>query len=110
MKTVLTFSAAIPAALAALALLSSPVGAQPAASAPTTAAPASDYTPTRAEVERDLAAWKESGLEAQWAGEESPNMYSATYVNDYKKYESSVRPASMSQPASQTPTGSQRRW
>lgn len=110
MKPVLPFGAVIPAALAAIALLSSPAGAQPAASAPTRAAPASDYTPTRAEVERDLAAWKEAGLESQWSREESPNMYSPTYVDDYKKYESSVRPASMSQPASQTQTGSQRRW
>lgn len=110
MKHVLPFRALVPAALAACALLSSPAGAQTAASAPTTAAPTSNYTPTRAEVERDLAAWKESGVEAQWAGDESPNMYSATYISDYRKYENAVRPASMSQPATQAPTGSQQRW
>lgn len=110
MKPALPFRALVPAALVAFALLSSPAGAQPAASAPTTAAPPSDYTPTRAEVERDLAAWKESGVEAKWAGEDSPDINSPAYVADYRKYESTVRPGGMSQPASQSPTESQRRW
>ncbi|KRC76101.1 hypothetical protein D3C87_494610 [compost metagenome] len=110
MKPVLPFRALIPVALAAFALLSSPAGAQSAGTAPATAAPPSDFTPTRADVERDLAAWKEAGLENQWSSEESPDINSPQYVSDYRKYMSTVRtgdmPASQSQPAS----GSQRRW
>lgn len=110
MKPVLPFRALIPAALAAFALLSGPAGAQSASTAPTTAAPPSNYTPTRAEVERDLAAWRESGMEAQWAGDESPNVNSPVYIEDYKKYESTVRTSGMAQPASQPQSGSQRTW
>lgn len=109
MKPLLPFRALVPAALAVFALLSGPAGAQPAASAPTTAAPPSNYTPTRAEVERDLAAWKESGVEAQWAGQETPDINSPVYVADYQKYMSAVRTGDMAQPAS-SQTGSQRRW
>ncbi|MEN5160705.1 DUF4148 domain-containing protein [Achromobacter spanius] len=109
MKPLLPFRALVPAALAAFALLSGPAGAQPAAAAPATAAPPSNYTPTRAEVERDLAAWKESGVEAQWAGDETPDINSPTYITDYQKYISSVHGGDMAQPpASQT--GSQRSW
>jgi len=110
MKPVLPFRALIPAALAAFALLSGPAGAQSASTAPTTAAPPSDFTPTRADVERDLAAWREAGLEEQWAGEESPNINSPTYIEDYKKYETTIRTSDMGQPASQPQSGSQRRW
>ncbi len=109
MKPLLPFRVLVPAALAAFALLSGPAGAQPAASAPATAAPPSNYTPTRAEVERDLAAWKESGVEAQWAGEETPNINSPTYISDYQKYVSTVRTGDMAQPPASQP-GSQRRW
>jgi hypothetical protein len=111
MKPVLLFRALVPAALAAFALLSSPAGAQSASRAPTTAAPSSDFTPTRADVERDLAAWRKAGLEEEWAGEESPNTYSPAYIADYKEYENATRTGGMSQPASQSETtGSQRRW
>ena len=110
MKPDLTFRALVPAALAVFALLSSPAGVQSAASAPTTAAPAPDFTPTRADVERDLAAWRESGLEAQWAGDETPDVNSPTYISDYRKYQSTIHGGSMSQPASQSQTESQRRW
>ncbi|QVQ24405.1 DUF4148 domain-containing protein [Achromobacter deleyi] len=113
MKPVLPFRALIPVALAAFALLSSPASAQPAAaSAPTTAAPSPNVTLTRADVERDLAAWKDSGVERQWSGDESPDINSPEYVADYRKYVSTVRPGDMSQPASQSqsPSGSQRRW
>ena len=67
-------------------------------------------TPTRADVERDLAAWRESGLEAQWAGDETPDVNSPTYISDYRKYQSTIHGGSMSQPASQSQTESQRRW
>ncbi|MNX84118.1 hypothetical protein D3C86_1159020 [compost metagenome] len=112
MKPVLPFRALIPVALAAFALLSSPASAQPAAAAPTTAAPPSNITLSRADVERDLAAWKESGVERQWSGDESPDINSPVYVADYMKYVSTVRPGGMSQPASQSqpPSGSQPRW
>lgn len=113
MKPVLTFRALIPVALAAFALLSSPAGAQPAAgTAPATAAPPSNVTLSRADVERDLAAWKESGVERQWSGEESPDINSPEYVADYRKYVSTARPGGMSQPPSQSqsPSGSQRSW
>lgn len=109
MKPLLPFRVVVPAALAALALLSGPAGAQSAAPAPTTAEPPSNYTPTRAEVERDLAAWKESGVEALWAGEDSPDINSPTYINDYQKYISAVRSGNMGQPPANQ-TGSQRRW
>ena len=110
MKPDLTFRALVPAALAVFALLSSPAGAQSAASAPTTAAPAPAFTPTPADVERDHAAWRESGLEAQWAGDETPDVNSPTYISDYRKYQSTIHGGSMSQPASQSQTESQRRW
>lgn len=110
MNPVLPFRALIPAALAAFALLSNPAGAQSASTAPATAAPSSDFTPTRADVERDLAAWREAGLEEQWAGEESPNVNSPTYIEDYKKYESTVRTGGMGQSAAQPTSGSERRW
>lgn len=110
MKPVLLSRALVPAALAAFALLSSPAGAQSASTAPTTAAPSSDFTPTRADVERDLEAWRKAGLEEQWAGEESPNTYSPAYIADYKEYESTIRTGGMGQPATQSETGSQRRW
>lgn len=110
MKPDLTFRALVPVALAVFAVLSGTAGAQSAASAPTTAAPAPDYTPTRADVERDLAAWRESGLEAQWAGDETPDINSPVYISDYRKYQSTVHGSGMSQPASQSQTESQRRW
>ncbi|MFD4839569.1 DUF4148 domain-containing protein [Achromobacter sp. NPDC058515] len=110
MKTVLSFRAAIPVALAAFALLSGPAGAQPAASAPTTATPEPNVTLTRADVERDLAAWRESGVERQWMGEESPDINSPQYIADYRKYMDTVRPGSASQPQSPTQSESQRRW
>ncbi|MNX52768.1 hypothetical protein D3C86_834540 [compost metagenome] len=108
MKPVLPFRALIPAALAAIAMLSAPAGAQPAAAAPTTAMPQPDVTPTRADVERDLAAWKNAGVERQWDTEETPNINSPQYVADYRKYLETVRPGSTS--PSSMPSGSQNKW
>lgn len=117
MKSVLSFRALIPVALAAFAVLSSPAGAQSAGVAPATAAPPTNVTLSRADVERDLAAWKESGVENQWNGDDVPDLSSPQYTADYSKYVNS-RPASMAQPWNQMPagsqsqpaTGSQRKW
>ncbi|MNS85348.1 hypothetical protein D3C72_1192100 [compost metagenome] len=118
MNPVLSVRVLIPAALAAFALLSGPAGAQSAAgTVPTNAAPPSSVAPSRADVERDLAAWKESGVENQWNGDESPDLYSPRYTADYSKYVS-TRPPSMAQPWNQMPagyqsqpaSGSQRAW
>lgn len=110
MKTVLSFRALIPAALAAFALLSGPASAQSAGTAPTTAMPEPNVTLTRADVERDLAAWKESGVERQWMGEDSPDINSPQYVADYRKYVETVRPGSAPPSQSTMPSGSQNKW
>ncbi|MDQ8031125.1 hypothetical protein CEG14_22010 [Bordetella genomosp. 1] len=41
---------------------------------------------TRAEVERDLQAWKASGLGQEWNGEDTPEMDSPAYEAMYEHY------------------------
>ncbi|EHK66632.1 DUF4148 domain-containing protein [Achromobacter arsenitoxydans] len=106
MNPVLPFRALIPVALAAFALLSGPAVAQTAATVPATAAPPTNVTLTRADVERDLAAWKEAGVENQWSGDDVPDPGNSQYAANYNKYVS-TRPASMAQPWNQMPAGYQ---
>ncbi|MCP1405183.1 DUF4148 domain-containing protein [Achromobacter insolitus] len=96
MKTALTVRAMIPVVLAAFALLSGPAAAQTAA-APTTAAPPSDVQLSRDQVERDLAAWKQSGVERSWDSDSTPDINSPEYVAAYRKYVDTVRPANAPQ-------------
>ncbi|ADP14713.1 hypothetical protein AXYL_01375 [Achromobacter xylosoxidans A8] len=96
MNTALTVRAAIPLVLAACALLSGPAVAQMSA-APTTAAPPSDVQLSRDQVERDLAAWKQSGVERNWDSDSTPDISSPEYVAAYKKYVDTVRPANAPQ-------------
>lgn len=88
MKTALFFRTAIPSALAAAALLSGAACAQ-MAETPSDSGP----TVSRADVERDLAAWKQAGLEKSWSGDNTPDTYSPEYIANYKKYEDTVKPA-----------------
>ncbi|MGY6270158.1 DUF4148 domain-containing protein [Achromobacter denitrificans] len=88
MKTSLFLRAAATAALASLALLSGPAGAQTAATSPEDTA-----TVTREDVMRDLAAWKQSGVENNWSTDSTPDINSPEYVASYKKYEDTVKPA-----------------
>ncbi|WMD18171.1 DUF4148 domain-containing protein [Achromobacter seleniivolatilans] len=91
MKPILTLRAIIPATLAALALLSGTAAAQMGA-APTTAAPEPNVVLSRDDVMRDLAAWKQSGVEKNWNSDNTPDINSPEYVNSYKKYVDTVRP------------------
>ncbi|CAB3678811.1 DUF4148 domain-containing protein [Achromobacter pestifer] len=92
MKTVLSFRALIPVALAACALLSGPAGAQQAV-APTTATPEPNVALSRDDVMRDLAAWKNSGVERSWNSDNTPDINSPEYVANYRKYVDTVRPS-----------------
>ncbi|QKH34495.1 DUF4148 domain-containing protein [Achromobacter pestifer] len=96
MKTALLLRAALPAAIAAAALLAGPAAAQMSA-APTTAAPPSDVQLSRDQVERDLAAWKQSGVERNWDSDNTPDINSPEYVAAYRKYVDTVRPANAPQ-------------
>jgi len=87
MKTALLFRAAVPAALAAAALLSGPASAQLSTSPPDT-----NTTVTREDVARDLAAWKQAGLENNWSSENTPDVNSPEYLASYKKYVDTVKP------------------
>lgn len=109
MKTVLPFRVVIPIALTAGALLSGPVSAQPAA-APATAMPESGVTLTREDVVRDLAAWRNSGLENQWDREESPDINSPEYVADYRKYMETSRQDGATPSSSHMQSEPQRSW
>lgn len=92
MKTVHLFRVLAPAALAAATLLSGPVHAQQAV-APTTAAPEPNVTLSRDDVMRDLAAWRQSGVEKNWNSDNTPDINSPEYIASYKKYVDTVRPA-----------------
>ncbi|WP_447918263.1 DUF4148 domain-containing protein [Achromobacter aegrifaciens] len=96
MKTALFLRAALPVAMAAAALLTGPAAAQMSA-APTTAAPPSDVQLSRDQVERDLAAWKQSGVERNWDSDSTPDINSPEYVAAYRKYLDTVRPANSPQ-------------
>ncbi|MGS1006992.1 DUF4148 domain-containing protein [Achromobacter anxifer] len=96
MKKALLLRAALPVAMAAAALLTGPAAAQMSA-APTTAAPPSDVQLSRDQVERDLAAWKQSGVERNWDSDSTPDINSPEYVAAYRKYVDTVRPASAPQ-------------
>lgn len=101
MKPILTLRAALPVALAALALLSGPATAQMGA-APTTATPEPNVALSRDDVMRDLAAWKQSGVERNWNSDNTPDINSPEYVASYRKYVETVRPATSQQMQSQT--------
>lgn len=101
MKPILTLRAALPVALAALALLSGPAAAQMGA-APTTATPEPNIALSRDDVMRDLAAWKQSGVERNWNSDNTPDINSPEYVASYRKYVETVRPATSQQMQSQT--------
>ncbi|MBO9328717.1 hypothetical protein A6B37_17885 [Achromobacter sp. HZ01] len=88
MKTALFFRVAVPAALAAAALLSGTASAQSAA-----ASPDDNSTVTREDVMRDLAAWKQAGLENSWSGDSTPDVYSPQYRASYRQYMDTVKPA-----------------
>ena len=107
MKTALIVRAALPFCLAACALLSGPAAAQ-TAPAPATAAPPSDVQLTRDQVERDLAAWKQSGVERNWDSDSTPDINSPEYVASYKKYVDTVRPANA--PQMQQQSQGQGKW
>lgn len=92
MKTVLMLRGLVPLALAAVALLSGNAMAQTAV-APTTAAPEPNITLSRDDVMRDLAAWKQSGVERNWNSDNTPDINSPEYVASYRKYVDTVRPA-----------------
>ena len=47
-------------------------------------------TLTRATVTADLAAWNEAGLSDEWAGQQTPDIYSSTYRNKHVAYERAV--------------------
>lgn len=89
MKTALFLRAAVPVALATAALLSGPAGAQTAATSSDTST-----TVTREDVMRDLAAWKQAGVENNWNSENTPDINSPEYLANYKKYVDTVKPAS----------------
>lgn len=99
MKTVHMLGGLAPIALAACALLSGGALAQTAV-APTTAAPEPNITLSRSDVERDLAAWKESGVERNWNSDNTPDINSPEYVASYRKYVDTVRPANSAPPMS----------
>ena len=90
MKTALFFRAAVPVALAAAALLSGAASAQMASPPSDTGTGA---TVTREDVVRDLAAWKQAGLENDWSSENTPDVNSPEYLASYKKYVDTVKPA-----------------
>ncbi|MBB1596089.1 DUF4148 domain-containing protein [Achromobacter sp. UMC46] len=98
MKTALSFRALASVALAASALLSGAAAAQQAV-APTTAAPEPNITLSRDDVMRDLAAWKNSGVERNWNSDNTPDINSPEYVASYRKYVDTVRPAASQMPA-----------
>ncbi|NMK46898.1 DUF4148 domain-containing protein [Achromobacter sp. Bel] len=97
MKTALSFRAFAPIALAACAALSGPAVAQQAA-APTTAAPEPNIALSRDDVMRDLAAWKNSGVERNWNSDNTPDINSPEYIASYRKYVDTVRPGTSSMP------------
>ncbi|MCY1504040.1 hypothetical protein D9M68_381950 [compost metagenome] len=91
MKTALFFRAAVPVALAAAALLSGSASAQMASASSGAGA---NTTVTREDVMRDLAAWKQAGVENNWSTENTPDVNSPEYLASYKKYMDTVKPAS----------------
>ncbi|MGE6914582.1 DUF4148 domain-containing protein [Achromobacter kerstersii] len=107
MKTVLTWRGLVPLALAA-ALLSGSALAQTAV-APTTAAPEPNIPLSRDDVMRDLAAWKQSGVERNWNSDNTPDINSPEYVASYRKYVDTVRPGSAAPPM-QTQSQNQGKW
>lgn len=108
MKTVPLLRAAAPLALAAATLLTGNAYAQMAA-APTTATPEPNIALSRDDVERDLAAWKQSGVERNWNSDNTPDINSPEYIASYRKYADTVRPGNASQPMS-PPSQSQGKW
>ena len=42
---------------------------------------------SRAEVEADLAAWHKAGLDQEWRGEQTPDIYSTAYRYKYDYYQ-----------------------
>ncbi len=42
---------------------------------------------------RDLAAWKQAGLENSWSGDSTPDVYSPQYRASYRQYMDTVKPA-----------------
>lgn len=97
MKTVHLLRGLAPLAIAGATLLGGNAYAQTAV-APTTAAPEPNITLSRDDVERDLAAWKQSGVERNWNSDNTPDINSPEYIASYKKYVDTVRPANSSQP------------
>lgn len=107
MKTVLMWRGLVPIALGA-ALLSGSAHAQTAV-APTTAAPEPNIALSRDDVMRDLAAWKQSGVERNWNSDNTPDINSPEYVASYRKYVDTVRPGSAAPPM-QTQSQNQGKW
>lgn len=108
MKTVLSFRVFVPVVLAAAGLMSGPTFAQQAV-APTTAAQAPEVSLSRDDVMRDLAAWRQSGVEQKWEGDETPDVNSAAYVASYRKYVDTVHSPNATSPM-QTPSQNQGKW
>lgn len=57
---------------------------------------------SRAEVVRDMQAWKQSGLAEEWRTENTPDVYSPAYLEKYEAYlRMTQRPAAPSASPSQ---------
>ena len=51
-----------------------------------TVVPKGKSTLSRAEVVRDMQAWKQAGLEEEWRTENTPDVYSPAYRAKYEEY------------------------
>jgi hypothetical protein len=104
MKTIHLLSARAPTALIVATLLSGPAHAQQAV-APTTATPGPNIALTRDDVMRDLAAWRESGVERNWNSDNTPDINSPEYIASYRKYVDMVHPSNAVPPMQSQSTG-----